>query len=150
MKSIHFAVFVIIAILFSSCGRRGCTSERAVNYSDKAVNDDGSCHFECCVVFWNDVVTSQYLDTTDATYLDYHVNGEFIGRTERLLGSFPSFHTEPGCDGMSGFFPTTCIDMGTVQTAAIPYEVRDQNGNIVTSGDVYASGGYCVDVKIQY
>ncbi len=38
-------LFLILALLSSSCGKKGCTDELAQNYDESAKRDDGSCTF---------------------------------------------------------------------------------------------------------
>lgn len=44
MKKIIYLIAVMA--IFSSCGKRGCNDEAAINYDSKAKNSDGSCIYE--------------------------------------------------------------------------------------------------------
>lgn len=48
MKTIKLIVFMMLlsTVAFTSCKKKGCMDEAAVNYDDKAKKDDGSCNFK--------------------------------------------------------------------------------------------------------
>ena len=46
MRKISFYALAIVVASFYSCNREGCTDQNAINYDDKAKNDDGSCIYE--------------------------------------------------------------------------------------------------------
>lgn len=45
MKNIIFFALITSAFTFSSCKKEGCTDVAALNYSEKAKKDDGSCQY---------------------------------------------------------------------------------------------------------
>lgn len=46
MKKLSFYALAILVGSFYSCNREGCTDQNAINYDEKAKNDDGSCVYE--------------------------------------------------------------------------------------------------------
>jgi hypothetical protein len=48
MKTVKLSVFMMLlsTVAFTSCKKKGCTDEAAVNYDDQAKKDDGSCNFK--------------------------------------------------------------------------------------------------------
>ncbi|MGB0403272.1 MAG: MbnP family protein [Salibacteraceae bacterium] len=46
MKYTAIIPVLVIALLFGSCKKEGCTDSTAINYSSDAKKDDGSCRFE--------------------------------------------------------------------------------------------------------
>lgn len=48
MKTIKLSVFMMLlgTVAFTSCKKKGCMDEAALNYDDKAKKDDGSCNFK--------------------------------------------------------------------------------------------------------
>ena len=46
MRKLSFYALAIVVASFYSCNREGCTDQNAINYDEKAKNDDGSCIYE--------------------------------------------------------------------------------------------------------
>ena len=65
MKISSFILLVValsVATVFTtSCKKKGCTDPEALNYSEEAEKDDGSCSYEGAMVFYYDEATAAQL-----------------------------------------------------------------------------------------
>jgi hypothetical protein len=74
MKLVYFTVAVTIALSFSSCRKKGCTDPDALNYSEEAKKDDGSCFYELYTI----PATYSFSDNSGNNTVNYS------GQTDRL------------------------------------------------------------------
>ena len=86
MKNPSFILLVValsVATVFTtSCKKKGCTDTEAINYSDEAEKDDGSCSYEGAIVFWYGEATAAELVYDEVTSLTYYVDGKVIWKNQ--------------------------------------------------------------------
>ena len=86
MKRSSFILLVValsIATVFTtSCQKKGCTDPEAINYSEEAEKDDGSCSYEGAMVFYYDEATAAALVRDGAITMTYYVDGKEIGSSD--------------------------------------------------------------------
>ena len=86
MKKSSFILLVValgIATVFiTSCQKKGCTDPEAINYSEEAEKDDGSCSYEGAMVFYYDEATAAQLEHDGAITMTYYVDGKEIGSSD--------------------------------------------------------------------
>lgn len=79
MKIGTIALTAVLATTIVSCNKKGCTDPLALNYSEKAKKDDGSCQYQ---------VNNDPAYTTPTTYTFTDANGNstvsYSGQTQRL------------------------------------------------------------------
>jgi hypothetical protein len=127
----------IVALSLYSCAKPGCTDSDAINYSESAKKDDGSCLYKEKLIFWQDQTTSQAVQNAGITGLYIYVDGQLIGST--LATNY--WTGTPSCS-QSGNVNTE-IDMGNQIVKTISYEIKDNNGNSLVSDTYTMISGDC-------
>lgn len=134
MKSkIHFLSITILGILlFTNCGKKGCTDKDAVNYDSKAKKNDGTCKYEGSAMFWMNGST-----TTNGA-VDVVLNSQNSSITVDITSGTPS------C-GQSGCANFTKLPVGTYNwTAEDQFPVSYQK-----SGSVTISANTCTKIRLN-
>lgn len=125
-------VCLIVGVLFTNCGKKGCTNKDAINYDSKAKKDDGTCKYEGSVMFWMDGSV-----TTNGA-VDVMVDGQVKQITIDITSGTPS------C-GQSGCANFTKLPVGTYNwTAEDQFPVSYQN-----SGTVEIKANVCTRFKLN-
>lgn len=127
----------IVVLSLYSCEKPGCTDVDAINYSESAKKDDGSCLYKEKLIFWQDQTTSQAVQNAGITGLYIYVDGQLIGST--LATNY--WTGTPSCS-QSGNVNTE-IDMGNQIVKTISYEIKDNNGNSLVSDTYTMISGDC-------
>ncbi|MEY4287665.1 MAG: hypothetical protein RL511_1754 [Bacteroidota bacterium] len=143
MKTIT-KIGMIGALVFSmySCAKPGCTDPNAVNYNASAKKDDYSCVYKEKLIFWQDQATSEIVQNAGITGLYIYVDGQLIGST--LATNY--WTGVPSCE-QSGNVNTE-IDMGSLDSKLIEYEIKDNNGNLLASDIYIMNAGTCNIIKM--
>lgn len=139
MKKILLFSALLASFSFVSCKRKGCTNEKATNYSESAKKDDGSCNFEANIVVWVTPFNGEAYIDNGITELKFYLDQE-------LLGVFdPAVHTSTGiptCDGTEGqVFNVKLSPDGFVENHLL--EWIDQEGVKVGEAHLYLQGNDC-------
>jgi len=148
MKKVVCLVFSLIAVAFiSACNKDeevlGCTDPSAPNYSYEATVDDGSCNQLANVRFWIQENTWNAFTNFQNDTLSVSVCGQQIG----VLSSAASYLATPFCSS-SGLLDYAHEFNAT--NKEIMYEVRDENGVLVSSSTTELStSGDCQLEQIQ-
>jgi hypothetical protein len=120
---ILLTVTVSIATVFTaSCAKRGCTDPEAINYSEEAEKDDGSCSYEGAMVFYYDEETATQLLNDGAITMTYYVDGEEIGSSDAAI-----YWTEPPDCGQDGSV-SVVKSWGNDRTKTYSFSAQDQTG----------------------
>jgi len=127
----------VVALTLFSCSKPGCTDPSAINYSESAKKDDGSCLYKEKLIFWQDLATSQLVQNAGITGLYIYVDGQLVGST--LATNY--WTGQPSCE-QSGNVNKE-IDMGSLNSKVIDYEIKDNNGNILVSDYYIMTAGDC-------
>lgn len=121
MKTKILSILIIsLSILNSGCLKPGCTDGDATNFNSKAKKDDGTCHYEGKVVFWNNLYTSTSLLNDGAVSLTYYVDGQVVGSSAASV----YWTGTPDC----GQSVSITKDLGSVKNKSYSYSVKDQTG----------------------
>lgn len=80
MKKIGF-IALALAVSVSSCNRKGCTDENALNYSEKAKKDDGTCTYFVLEIPATYVFTDEHGNNT----VDYSGQTDRINQLDELI-----------------------------------------------------------------
>jgi len=142
-RSILLVFMVALATTLSNCKREGCTDIDALNFDEKAKNDDGTCDFEGSVVFWYDQTTSQNLIDYLSASLTFYVDGNVIGST----GTNVYWASAPDCENGS---VAKTFQLGNVKTQSFSYKVIDDWGDEIWKGTVEISGNTCKIVQLVF
>ncbi|MEY4991293.1 MAG: hypothetical protein RI948_159 [Bacteroidota bacterium] len=126
-----------LALGVFSCAKPGCTDPNAVNYSASAKKDDYSCVYKEKLIFWQNLATSQLVQNAGITGLYIYVDGQLVGST--LATNY--WTGQPSCE-QSGNVNTE-IDMGSLDSKLIEYEIKDNNGNVLVSDFYIMTAGDC-------
>ena len=130
-------------LLLVSCNKKGCTDSAATNYVEEATKDDGSCTYEGTVTFWYDQQTSISLEQSGVTELNFYV-GSVLAKTHPV----DTYWTiAPNCNDSNTISRTK--NLGASKNTTIPWEVEDQSGNTLYSGNWEAVGGQCTLIEID-
>jgi len=125
------AAMCLAVILFTACGKKGCTDAYATNYCDECKKDDGSCTYKATVQFWYDKATADDLiNNVNSTSLTYYVDGVIIGSSAASV----YFTGEPSCS-QNGVVGVT-KDLGKLKTKTSTYKVVDNNDETLWEGSV--------------
>ena len=120
---------ILIATVFAmiSCKKEGCTDADALNYSNAAEENDGSCHYESTIVFWFDESKSEFHQAFDVTEFRFYVEDELAGIADinDFLLSAPLT-----CGDSASLIYTRSLNLS--KSADLHYEVTDQLGDLVT------------------
>lgn len=127
----------VVALTLFSCSKPGCTDSSAINYSESAKKDDGSCLYKEKLIFWQDQATSELVQNAGITGLYVYVDGQLIGST--LATNY--WTGTPSCS-QSGNVSAE-IDMGNQIVKTISYEIKDNNGNSLLSDTYTMISGDC-------
>lgn len=143
MKKTLLIITVLAGLGLSSCSKPGCTDVDAINYSEKAKKDDGSCSYSEKLIIWQSYATSQLIQQAGITGLSVYVDGS-------LAGSFLSTNYwtgAPSCS-QSGNVSAT-IDMGLNKLKVVTIEYRDQDGTSLGTDVITVTAGTCNTFEIQ-
>lgn len=128
--------------LSTGCRRSGCTDPDSINYDDKAKTNDNSCEYEGDVVFWYGKAAAEDNVANGVTALTFYLDGQLIGSSAGDV-----FKTSaPDC-GSSGSISAT-KKLGFSKEKSYKYEVKDQDGDIVWSGNVTLTGNKCIGIEL--
>ena len=130
-------LFIFSFLLFTNCGKEGCTDPDADNYSNEASKDDASCTFSGRVVMWYNEATSDSLYYFGSDVLNYFVDGEAVG-----IQNTDIFWTgAPEC-GQTGSITVT-KDLGSDKTKSFTYSIVDDLGDEIWGGNLEFNANTC-------
>lgn len=140
---ILLTVTLTIATVFTtSCAKRGCTDPEAINYSEEAEKDDGSCSYEGAMVFYYDEATADQLLSDGAITMTYFVDGKEIGSADAAI-----YWTGPpdcGQDGSVGVVKEWSND----RTKTYSFSGQDQTGWEFWGNTVTFHANTCVTMQL--
>lgn len=143
MKLKFFSIFALTVALISmnACKKEGCDDPAALNYSEKANENDGSCVYELSAVLWFGDTTAVHLNNSGITTMMYYVDSNLIGMNE------PSSYwsSQPNC-GQAITFRKNTEKTSTTHN----YYVHDQNGADIWTGTFTTTAGFCKSVELDY
>jgi hypothetical protein len=146
MKTINFFFGITLFIVFfTSCKKQeGCTDKNATNYSVDAEEDDGTCTYEGSVVFWYGQSASTGLQNDLSTSLTFYVDGNIVGST----ATNQYWTGAPGCGDNASI--TVVKPLGLVKSKSYPYQVIDDWGDVIWSGNVSFDANTCYKLELTY
>ena len=123
MKNYLLAFILVIPILFSSsCRRKGCNDNNALNYESHFKKNDGSCKYSGITFY---ALYSTYQGSPIAS-IDIKVNGTYINT---IYGAYPTGPT--GCNDAGNVF-YQIVNMNSVTWEATIHYTG--GGTLVTTG----------------
>jgi hypothetical protein len=143
MKNLFALTLLITCVLFTpGCRRSGCTDPDSINYDDKAKTNDNSCEYEGDVLFWYGQSAADKNIADGITSLTFYLDGQVIGSSAGNV----YWTNSPNC-GESGSI-TASKKLGFSKEKNYKYEVKDQDGDIVWSGNVTLTGNKCQPIQL--
>lgn len=147
MKKSSFFLLVValsVATVFTtSCKKRGCTDLEAINYSEEAEIDDGSCSYEGAMVFWYNEATAAQLVYDGAITMTYYVDGKEIGSSDAAV--YWTGPPECGQDGSVGVVKS----WGNDRTKTYSFSAQDQTGWEFWGEPVTFHANACVSMQLM-
>ncbi len=123
-----FFAFACMLTALTGCREEGCTDPEALNFSNDAGKDDGSCEYQGDLVFWFDEPYSNFIQSLNVTQLRFFVANDFVGTLD--ASSFLS--AQPNC-GDAGALTVT-LETGRSKDRNFLYRVENQDGAFLTEG----------------
>lgn len=94
-KSIYLFAILSGVLLFTGCGRQGCTSSDGINFDPEAKNDDGTCIFPsdvfAGVYAYNDTIVRRYNNFPDSVNTLYKSDTFILYLLENKLVSWKQY-----------------------------------------------------------
>lgn len=125
---ISFLVLAFGLLALTGCREEGCTDPEALNFSNDAGKDDGSCEYQGDLVFWFDEPYSNFIQSLNVTQLRFFVADNFVGTLE--ASSFLS--AQPNCGDPGAL--TVTLETGRMKDRNFLYRVENQDGAFLTEG----------------
>jgi len=141
-KLFFITLLAFTVVLTSSCRRSGCTDPDSINYDDKAKTNDNSCEYEGEVLFWYGQAATDRNIANGITSLTFYLDGQVIGSSAANV----YWSSSPDC-GASGSISAT-KKLGFSKEKSYKYEVKDQDGDIIWSGNVTLTGNECLLIEL--
>lgn len=79
MKKIGIALLLLASVGFQSCKKEGCTVNTAVNYDEKAKENDGSCQFTGSTYTYMSNTTKNNLLNDGIDVINVYIDGSLVG-----------------------------------------------------------------------
>lgn len=131
MKKIIFNSIAILGILlFTNCGKKGCTDTSASNYCSSCKKDDGSCTYKAKVIFWQGNTNASSWGSLGVTSLKFYVDGVLIGSSAATVYQSSS----PSCS--SNGLASVTKDLGSSKSKSFSYSVKDETNFEWYSGSI--------------
>jgi hypothetical protein len=134
---------VTASLFFNGCAKKGCTDQKADNYSSTAKTNDGSCVYSEKLIIWQDEITTAFwIGSANISGLKIYVDGKYVGSflaDEFMTGT-------PDCNS-NGQLSTT-IDLGTAPTKSVNILILDEFDNEQINTYVNVNAGQCAIYKI--
>ena len=147
MKKSSFILLVValsVATVFTtSCKKKGCTDPEALNYSEEAEKDDGSCSYDGAMVFYYDEATAAQLVRDGAITITYYVDGKEIGTSAADI--YWTGAPDCGQDGTVGVVNT----WGSDRTKKYSFSAEDQTGWAFWDDPVTFHANTCVTLQLS-
>jgi len=141
---LSFSAILMLSMAFVSCKKQeGCTDKNASNYSVDAEEDDGTCTYEGNVVFWYDQNTSAALQANLSNSLSFYVDGMIVGST----ATTQYWTGGPSCGANASI--TATKSLGLVKSKSYPYQVIDDWGDVIWSGNVTMDANTCLAFQLN-
>jgi len=143
----YFVLLLVIPFLFfvSSCAKKGCTNNKAINYTASAKKDDETCRYQGSAMFWIGQASAQQMLNDGINTLFVYLDGNVIGQIS-LSGQ--TFTASPAC-GATGAV-TTLQDLFGAQFKAFSYRVVDDKSVKRWSSVVTVYGDSCTAEELVY
>ncbi len=134
LKTMKTKIILLIMIfgilLFTNCGKKGCTDKTATNYCSSCKKDDGTCTFQAKVIFWQKQANASSWGALGVTSLKFYVDGALIGSSAPTI----YFSSSPSCSS-TGLASVT-KDLGSSKSKSFSYSVKDQTNFEWYSGTI--------------
>ena len=146
MKKSSFILLVValsVATVFTtSCKKKGCTDPEALNYSEEAEKDDGSCSYDGAMVFYYDEATAAQLVHDGAITMTYYVDGKEIGSSDADI--YWTGAPDCGQDSSVGVVKS----WGNDNTKTYSFSAEDQTGWAFWDNPVTFHANTCVTLQL--
>jgi hypothetical protein len=141
IKIIFFSLALMV--FCSSCRKSGCQDERATNFVPKAKKDDGSCTYQCNVLFWWKQQYADELINNGTSMLTMVLYEQAYGSAEPTA----YYNSLPVCGEQNNQGISVIINMGRNPTSIVDYEIVNQDGDVLFS-DVLLLNKNCLMVQL--
>jgi len=140
----------LIALLFASCKKEGCTDSLAKNYDQEAKKDDNSCSYDASIIFWINAAGSISFDNSAIDKLTIYIDDEKIGEMNTTSNQLEV----PACNTVG---ITYFSELGNNTTKSINYKITydafgppgQDNETTYAEGTLQMKGGTCTPFLIQ-
>lgn len=147
MKKSSFIILIVVVsvatVFTTSCKKKGCTDPEALNFSEEAEKDDGSCSYDGAMVFYYDEATAAQLVQDGAITMTYYVDGENIGSSPADI--YWTGAPDCGQDGSVGVVKS----WGNDRTKTYSFSAQDQTGWELWGEPVTFHANTCVTLQLM-
>jgi hypothetical protein len=135
----------LCCLLFTNCGKKGCTDSNAATYNSKAKKDDGTCRYMGSLVFWISDSSAQEMVDDGVQGLTVYINGDIEGQIS-LTGQ--NFTEAPECGATNAL--TVERDLLSARTKAFSYRILDDQSVKRWAGAMTMNGNTCEKFELVY
>jgi hypothetical protein len=141
LKFLSLLILTLSVAAVQGCKKEGCDDPAALNYNEKANENNGTCVYELSSVLWFGDTTSVHLSNDGITQLSYYVDSNLIGV------NYPESYwsSQPACGQAITFRENTSE---TAKTHS--YYVHNQFGVDVWTGTFTSTAGFCNSIQLDY
>ncbi len=143
MKKLLY-LLAVTSIVLASCKKEGCTDPEAVNFCEDCKKDDNTCTFEGSTVLWYGKTVSDSTQASGITSFSYTIDSKVAGSS----ASNVYYTVKPTC-GENGSITYT-KDLGKDKSKTVAYEVKDNTGLVLWSGNVDLKANTCVETELTW
>ena len=142
-KLLSLSAIFVLCFAFTSCKKEeGCTDKNATNYSVDAEEDDGTCTFDGSGLIWYDQTVSTLLVSNGISSLAFYIDGILVGSTAASV----YWTSQPTC-GDNGSI-TFDKSLGLVKSKSFSYQVTDDQGVTIWSGNINIDANSCSRLQL--
>jgi len=145
MKKILYKIALVVlgTASITSCVKQGCTDAKAVNFSEEARDDDGSCFYRGDIVFWTLPGTSMMLNDMGHDTLRFELEGNMVDSIQTLL-----FFSPTGECGTPGAITVTQDSLPNTQRW-FKYRVLGEDFVTLYEDFILLDANECLNVRLD-
>lgn len=139
-------LLLLAGCLLSACSKvPGCMDPDGANYDPLAEEDNGLCNYMGGAAFWHNEASAQSMIDDGITQIEFYVDGVFMDQ----VTPFTHWDTPPSCQSDIAFTIEN-YGLGSAKSKTFSYVVRDQDDNLIGSGNFTIYGNRCSTYEFVY